>query len=644
MPATATDRLFGLTTSVAVKPACVAASTVNLTLSGIQTVGGVALASGDRVLVKDQTDTTQNGIWVASSGAWIRAADFDGARDVVKGTLVVASGDTNIYYRVTTANPVMIGSSAITFETVGASFTSASIGQTLDSLKRTAAEIAAGVTPVNYAYLPGYVDRYGTNTTPGTTDMTAAFTAAFKVAKTSGHSVRYGATWPYLLTGPVDATTDNGAPTYSFSVINEGNTGATTNNSPTYPSIIVTAPGQGTNDGHVFDCSGSQGITWRDVTVGTLAGGTAPKTCWFLARNSGGGGSIHRFENCRVFGTFTEAIAYDYGAEDEMWIGCQFVNYQPSGSATAKVIRWTAHNDRSLSSTFITIATGEQSTIDHQVIGGVFHNWNGNSSADAFYIDHCRDFKIIGPWMDCADNTGSKARSLIYIDSTHGASTDGFVTGVTGEAAPTCPDYGIRFGNEAVATPSYWHIVGNNFPNSTAMIAAGSNITCLGFTLQGNQNSSIGGGVVISGTLVSSYCDDPPGGFTVGALGENNVTPLSTVISSPSGESSITLRNASAPSGRRNFKLRSNGISAQLSFADNSNTVVANAAEISFDGAVVSQFDIGATNITLQGKCGFQGTAAIAKPTVTGSRGGNAALASVLTALANYGLITDSST
>lgn len=41
---------------------------------------------------------------------------------------------------------------------------------------------------------------------------------------------------------------------------------------------------------------------------------------------------------------------------------------------------------------------------------------------------------------------------------------------------------------------------------------------------------------------------------------------------------------------------------------------------------------------------GFNGSAAITKPTVTGSRGGNAALASLLTALASYGLITDSST
>lgn len=41
---------------------------------------------------------------------------------------------------------------------------------------------------------------------------------------------------------------------------------------------------------------------------------------------------------------------------------------------------------------------------------------------------------------------------------------------------------------------------------------------------------------------------------------------------------------------------------------------------------------------------GFNGTTAIAKPTVIGSKGGNAALASLLTALAAYGLVTDSST
>jgi parallel beta-helix repeat protein len=60
-------------------------------------------------------------------------------------------------------------------------------------------------------------------------------------------------------------------------------------------------------------------------------------------------------------------------------------------------------------------------------------------------------------------------------------------------------------------------------------------------------------------------------------------------------------------------------------------------------GSVVLRSGNGAAVvIATQGGLGFQGSAAIAKPTVTGSRGANAALASLLTALAAYGLITDS--
>lgn len=48
-------------------------------------------------------------------------------------------------------------------------------------------------------------------------------------------------------------------------------------------------------------------------------------------------------------------------------------------------------------------------------------------------------------------------------------------------------------------------------------------------------------------------------------------------------------------------------------------------------------------SVAFSSTVGFNGTSPISKPTVTGSRAGNAALASALTALANYGLITDSS-
>jgi hypothetical protein len=66
-------RLNGLTPKAPVK----AASTANLTLSGTQTVDTVALVAGDRVLVKNQTNAPDNGIYVVASGAWARSADMD---------------------------------------------------------------------------------------------------------------------------------------------------------------------------------------------------------------------------------------------------------------------------------------------------------------------------------------------------------------------------------------------------------------------------------------------------------------------------------------------------------------------------------------------------------------------------------------
>lgn len=117
MPASATDRLYGLTTSVAVKPPCRIATTANITLAGLQTIGSVTLLADDRVLVKDQTDATQNGIYVANTSAWSRAPDFDGERDAVDGTIVLITENDNaaFFYKVSATNPIVIGTSAIEF-------------------------------------------------------------------------------------------------------------------------------------------------------------------------------------------------------------------------------------------------------------------------------------------------------------------------------------------------------------------------------------------------------------------------------------------------------------------------------------------------------------------------------------------------
>lgn len=105
----------GINSSTAVKRPCKAATTANITLSGEQTLDGVAVTSGDRVLVKDQTDGSENGIYAVDSSTWQREPDWDGTFDVVQGTYVyVAQGSTNNnFWQVSTADPITIGTTSV---------------------------------------------------------------------------------------------------------------------------------------------------------------------------------------------------------------------------------------------------------------------------------------------------------------------------------------------------------------------------------------------------------------------------------------------------------------------------------------------------------------------------------------------------
>lgn len=115
---TTTSRIEGLESSLAIKAPVRVASTANITLSGLQTIDGVVLLEDNRVLVRSQTNGAQNGIYIATTGEWSRASDWNGARDAAKGTRIfVTDGATNgnkIFY-VTTNNPITIGATAVVF-------------------------------------------------------------------------------------------------------------------------------------------------------------------------------------------------------------------------------------------------------------------------------------------------------------------------------------------------------------------------------------------------------------------------------------------------------------------------------------------------------------------------------------------------
>lgn len=184
MPSTATSILDGLSTSVAVKAPCRTVSSSNIALAGLQTIAGYTTVENDRVLVIGQTNPVENGIYMASTGSWTRSRDADGNRDLVQGTIVLvrSAGADGAIYELTTANPIVIGTSALTFELRD---------DPAITYAQKQEEIDAGVTPTNYSYEPYSVLRYGAvaDGVPATgagTDNTAAFQRAIDVAAEFG--------------------------------------------------------------------------------------------------------------------------------------------------------------------------------------------------------------------------------------------------------------------------------------------------------------------------------------------------------------------------------------------------------------------------------------------------------------------------
>lgn len=104
------------------KRACRAAATSNVTLSGEQTIDGVALVAGERALLMVQDNAAQNGPWLVGAGAWTRPPEFDTSADVAIGsTWFVVDGAANSgWWALTspTTGIITLGSTALTISKV----------------------------------------------------------------------------------------------------------------------------------------------------------------------------------------------------------------------------------------------------------------------------------------------------------------------------------------------------------------------------------------------------------------------------------------------------------------------------------------------------------------------------------------------
>jgi hypothetical protein len=152
---------------LSVKTAVKVATTANITLSGTQTIDGVAVSAGDRVLVKNQSTSSENGAYDVAAGAWSRSTDSDTGTELVNAFYFVQSGTTlqATGWVQSTPGPITLGSTSLVFSQFsGAAEYQAGAGMTKTGLTFDVVTADASRIVVN----PDNIDLATTGVTGGT--------------------------------------------------------------------------------------------------------------------------------------------------------------------------------------------------------------------------------------------------------------------------------------------------------------------------------------------------------------------------------------------------------------------------------------------------------------------------------------------
>lgn len=137
-------RLEGLDPKESVRVATTA--DIDLTTGGLLTIDTITVIAGDRVLVKNQTNTEENGIYVAAAGAWSRAVDANTGDELEGAYTIVREGTANgLKGWVQTATIATLDTDPVTF--VQFSATSAMVGG--DMITVTGATISVDLATVS---------------------------------------------------------------------------------------------------------------------------------------------------------------------------------------------------------------------------------------------------------------------------------------------------------------------------------------------------------------------------------------------------------------------------------------------------------------------------------------------------------------
>jgi hypothetical protein len=276
------------------KAPALTATSANITLSGLQTINGVTLVAGDTVLVKDQTNAAQNGIYIASATAWTYSPGGDNWAEYVGAIIFISSGSLNGTAWYCTAQPGgTLGVTAMNWSNFSVASTySAGTGLTLTgtvfSITNTGVSAAtygsATTSPVIAINAQGQITSASSTTiTPAVGSITGLGTgvATALAAGVTGSGNIVLATSPSLVT-PLLGTPTSGnfsSGTFTWPTFNQNTTGTASKATNLVGGAAGSLPYQSALDTTTFLAAGTNGQvltlasgvpSWATPTTGTV--------------------------------------------------------------------------------------------------------------------------------------------------------------------------------------------------------------------------------------------------------------------------------------------------------------------------------------------------------------------------------------
>ena len=340
-----------------VKASVKAATTANITLSNTQTVDGVALSVGDRVLVKDQTNATQNGIYVVSATTWTRSTDADNnpGGEVTSGMFTFVEQGTinaNTGFVLTTSDPITLGTTNLSFALFSSSGTLiageglSKSGNTLQVNVANGIEIAAdNVQLASTVAGNGLTYSSGVLAVVGTANRITVSADAIDIAST------YVGQSTITTLGTIGTGTWQGtviSPTYGGTGVNNGTKtitlgGNLTTSGAFATTLTVTAATNVTlpTTGTLATLAGTETLTNKTITGATIStgsinntpiGATTANTGAFTSLTANNAVTFTSTTDATALGTAAVVLSGGLSVAKAMYIG---TNITGAGAATS---------------------------------------------------------------------------------------------------------------------------------------------------------------------------------------------------------------------------------------------------------------------------------------------------------------------